>query len=177
MGSNDFINKITKMIEQRQGRIAAIMSEIDNLKIEIDAQRVKVNEFTDVNNVQTYTKLKDELKTNEDKLELLERSLKAEKITLNDDQINDIYNGFVRESEMIDKQCESQVIPDIKKIQKVCNDSKAKKDDLERLYNTWRSLFNVPANYCTVSPCSIDSTGMTIAVARMINTLTQAGKI
>ena len=58
MKKNDFISNMKKNIENRQNRIATITNEMASVKAVIDGLTAKINEFTDINDVRTFGKLK-----------------------------------------------------------------------------------------------------------------------
>ena len=176
MKKNDFTTKVQKMIADRCGKVAAISSEIDSLKATIEKQRIKVNKFTDVNDVQSYGKLKRELSINEDKLELLERSLNAERGKLDSDYTETI-REFQKESEDIYHRFEADILPLVKSMKLKREEVVEERQELEKLFNMWVTVYDVPASLLNAPLSTLDVTGSTDAVAKLVNTFMQAGKL
>jgi len=178
MKKNDFISNMKKNIENRQNRIATITNEMASVKATVDELTAKINEFADINDVRTFGKLKEDRSINENRYELLERKLNAEKHAL-DMNLSQTIRAFQMEFEEIDRRCEADVIPSVITMQKRCEDASEEKTELQNMFNKWVEVYNVPANLLSGASTfgMMDVTGTTVAVTKLYNTFKQAGKI
>ncbi len=147
----DFSSNILKAIGERQTKLSAVQNEIAELKTKADALKNQLQNYSDIDDIDTYSRLKSQLEVYENRIELLVRNLDNEVHTNNEEQIKAIYDSFVSAVSDIDERCSGELLSMIGKMRESFENAEKEKKDIDILFDKWRDAFSVePGQY--VSP-------------------------
>lgn len=176
MKESSFITTIKKDIETKQKATAGIREEIANLEAEIKDLVARIDAYTDVNDVKTYSNLKDNLEIRQHKLEVLRRDLSSETNAQDPGQAAVILNGFISEKRKLDDAYGDEMLEEVRKLNEILTDATEKREELKRLFDTWVTVFRINTTDINSYPM-MDETGISGSVQKLINSLNVLGKI
>ncbi len=173
---NDFMTRAQKMIQAKTGQITSLTAEIEGIKSTIKGLEAKINSFSDIDDISSYSRLKDELRQNKDRAEILERSLKAVRSSCDGVQAQEVYRDFQMKVCEIDQRAEAGILPLVMQIKAVRDTATAEKETLRQLFESWKNLLSSESR-AMYSIDFMDSTGTIPVVTATINRLEQSGKL
>ena len=173
---SDFITTVTKEIEDKKKATAEILTEITVLETEIRDLRAKIDTYTDVNDVKTYSNLKDSLEIRQHKLEVLKRQLNSETTAQDPGHIAIVVNGFISEKRKIDDEYADEMLEIIRQLDAKLREAEEQRNSLKALYDSWVTSFKVDTQKYQGYPLQ-DETGVSFNAQRLVNTLRGTGKL
>ena len=173
---SDFIATVTKEIEDKKKSTAGILTEITTLETEIRDLRAKIDAYTDVNDVKTYSNLKDSLEIRQHKLEVLKRQLNSETTAQDPGHIAIVVNGFISEKRKIDDEYAAEMIEIVRKLEDKLTEAEDKRESVRAIYNSWVTTFKVDPTKYQGFP-GHDETGVSGNVQKLVNSLRITGKM
>ena len=176
MKKDDFTTTIVKMLADKQDATQRAREEMAKLETEITDLQAKIDAYTDVTDVKTYSDLKDNLEVRQHKLEVLKRELSAKATDRNDAQDTAILNGFISEVQKLDDENAAEMLEIIRTLETKLYEATTKRDHLKRLFDSWINVYGLPASYYASFPTT-DGTGVTGNVQRLTNALRGIGKL
>lgn len=176
MRKDDFITNITKDIENKRNVLSGINGEIAVIESEINDLKSKIANYTDVDDIRSYSELKDKLEVRENKIELLKRNRKAESGCLDEMTIGQTISEFMTAKIAIDKKYAEEMLEIIRKLNDKYIQAEAERNRLKSIYESWISTYNIPS-YKFERVENVDSTGVSSNVQRLINSVKATNKL
>ena len=176
MKTNDSITMIQNEIDNKRNTVNGIRNGIARVESEIRDLSDKIAKYTDVDNVKGYRELKDNLEVRENKLELLKKNLQAELNNQDQVHIREVLSEIMREKRTLDDKYGAEMLEIILKLKAKYDEAESIREKFAALYENYLTVFNVPRNNYQ-SYDSIDNTGMTANVSRLINSLRAINKL
>lgn len=173
---SDFITTVTKELEDKKKATAGIYTDITILETEIRDLRAKIDAYTDVNDVKTYSTLRDGLEIRQHKLEALKRQLNSEATAQDPGHIAIVVNGFISEKRKIDDEYAAEMIEIVRKLEDKLKEAEDRRKSVKAIYDSWVSAFKVDPTKYQGFP-GYDETGIIGNVERLIRSLRATGKL
>ena len=148
-----FNNSIQKAIKEKQDRVSVIQNELVQLKEKAEDLRSQIQNYSDIDNIDQYSKLKSQLEVYENKIEVLARNLNSETSNTDTDQIKSIYDSFTEEVRGIDAEASEALLSKIKEMKVILEEAETSKNQIDILFDKWRDAFEVPTGFYSISPC------------------------
>lgn len=168
-----FNNNIQQTIKEKQDRVSGIRNELTQLKEKADTLKSRIQSYSDIDNIEQYSKLKSQLEVYENKIEALTRNLNSEIRKTDTDQIKSIYDSFAEEVSVIDNETSDALIFKIKEMKKILEEADISKREIDSLFVQWRDAFTVPTGFYSVSPCYRSQTYVIRHVKNLLDALRQ----
>ena len=173
---SDFMTETKKIVEGQRKRIAGLNEEISTLDTEIKSLQKKIDSYTDVSDVKTYSDLKNNLEVRKNKRKVLQNELASVRSAQDEKWIADLIKGFSTEKRRIDNEAADNMLSAIMDLQNELDDVTERRESLKSLYDSWVTAFGIPIHKYEGYPAG-DETSVIIAVARLISSLQNAGKL
>ena len=176
MKKNNIISDLENMISEKRNTISTIKAEISSIESEIISLQDEIANYTNIDDVKTYSDLKNRLEIRQHKLDMLKRNLRAELSCQNNDQIGRIISEIIAEKRALDSKYGDEMLEIIRKLKEKLEEADKEKNRLQALYESYMQTFNVQRNnYPSYDP--LDSSGIAPNVQKMINSLKGLGKL
>lgn len=168
-----FNSSIQKAIDERQKEMTALQNEITELRTKADSIKNQLQSYSDIDDIDTYSRLKNQLEVYENRIELLVRNMDNIAHTDKDDQIKTIYDSFRSEASAIDEKCSGDLLDMIKAMKKIFEDAETEKNQIDNLFDKWRDSFSIEPGQYSVSPCHKGETYVVHHVKQLFDALRQ----
>ena len=172
----DFMAEIKKTIEGQRKRIAGLNEEISTLDAEIKSLQKRIDSYTDVSDVKTYSDLKNSLEVRKNKRKVLQNELASVRSAQDEKWASDLIKGFSAEKRRIDNEAADNMLSSIMDLQNELDDVTARRESLKSLYDSWVNAFGIPIHKYEGYPMW-DETSIITAVSKLISSLQTVGKL
>ncbi len=168
-----FNSSIQKVIDERQKEMTTLQNEITELRTKADGIKDQLQSYSDIDDIDTYSRLKNQLEVYENRIELLVRNMDNMTHTDKEDQIKTIYDSFRAEASAIDEKCSGDLLDMIKAMKKIFEDAETEKNQIDNLFDKWRDSFSIEPGQYSVSPCHKGETYVVHHVKQLFDALRQ----
>lgn len=161
MKKEDFTKEIRESVERKKKELDEIREQIKGLEAEITDLQARIDSYTDISDVKTYSNMKDNVEIRQHKLEVLKHSLEEKTNYREDDpEISRQAAIFRDEKKRIDEAYAEEMEGLIEKLDAVCKEGCNERGRLKDLCEQWVKVNGLPMSYyMTVD--TLDKTGIT----------------